>query len=413
MKRLLKIKKVYFGLFLVFVSALFAYRFYQANSVYPVGDQTGFIVHAQQINFNYLYFAIFRYMTWSSRLLIESATMYFSLHELIFIFSAFLATLFLLICSRKLCPNFPLLPGVLLFLFFPRTLFVSAGAIPTYTNYIFPASLLIFSLYYRTSKYILVKVLSMIFFVFSIMQEQLAVYSFLWLLFECVRDLKNKSLKKFDIVYLSFSILAILSVKLSPGNSIRIMQETQNWFPNFKSLNIIQKISLGILETGENLLTISKPYLFILFFLVLILIISLLTKRVLSFILSIFVILLLIASKLKFNLSLYKIFLISKNANKTGVFVNNIENYSAVFIYLLIFIFILLSLYFVVDKEKRIWYVYLLTIGMVGRMLVSFSPTIYASGARTHLPVMISLFIISCSLLSDIIPLLTRKRCVV
>lgn len=94
MKRLLKIKKVYFGLFLVFVSALFAYRFYQANSVYPVGDQTGFSVHAQQINFNYLYFAIFRYMTWSSRLLIESATMYFSLHELIFIFSAFLATLF-------------------------------------------------------------------------------------------------------------------------------------------------------------------------------------------------------------------------------------------------------------------------------------------------------------------------------
>lgn len=413
MEKLLKFKKVYFGLFVVIVSALFAYRFYQANSIYPVGDQMGFIVHAQQIDFNYLYFAIFRYTTWSSRLLIESATMYFSLHELIFLFSASIATLILLTCSKKLCPNLPILPGLLLFIFFPRTLFVSAGPIPTYTNYIFPASLLIFSLYYRASKYMLIKILSMIFFVFSIMQEQLAIYSFLWLLFECVRNFKNRSLKKFDIVYLTFSICAILSVKLSPGNSIRMIQETQNWFPNFNRLNLIQKISLGILESGENLLTISKTYLFIPFFLVLILIFSLLTKRVLSFILSAFVILLMIVSKFKFKLSLYKIFLISKNVKKTGLFVNNIENYSAVFIYLLVFILILLSLFFVIDKEKRVWYVYLLTIGMVGRMLVSFSPTIYASGPRTHLPVMISLFIISCGLISDLILLFNRKRCVV
>lgn len=413
MEKLLKFKKVYFGLFVVIVSALFAYRFYQANSIYPVGDQMGFIVHAQQIDFNYLYFAIFRYTTWSSRLLIESATMYFSLHELIFLFSASIATLILLTCSKKLCPNLPILPGILLFIFFPRTLFVSAGPIPTYTNYIFPASLLIFSLYYRASKYMLIKILSMIFFVFSIMQEQLAVYSFLWLLFECVRNFKNRSLKKFDIVYLTFSICAILSVKLSPGNSIRMIQETQNWFPNFNRLNLIQKISLGILESGENLLTISKTYLFIPFFLVLILIFSLLTKRVLSFILSAFVILLMIVSKFKFKLSLYKIFLISKNVKKTGLFVNNIENYSAVFIYLVVFISILLSLYCVIDKEKRVWYVYLLTIGMVGRMLVSFSPTIYDSGPRTHLPVMISLFIISCGLISDLILLFNRKRCVV
>lgn len=409
MTKQFQIKKIYFSLFVVIISALFSFGFYFANRIYPVGDQTRFIIDAKQMNYNYLYFAIFRYMTWSSRLLIETVTMYFSLHEKIFLFSAFLATLFLLICSRKLCPNLPVLPGILIFVFFPIPIFVSAGAIPTYTNYIFPASLLIFSLFYKNSKKLIVKLLCLIFFVFSIMQEQLAVYSFLWILFECFSNVKSKYLKKIDIIYLILSFSAILSVKLSPGNSIRMIQETQNWFPNFNRLNMFQKISLGTLETGRNLLNISKSSLFIFIFLILLLISALLARKVLSSILSAFVIALLIASKLKIHFSLYKVFLISQEAKRIGNFVNSIENYSAILIYLIIFTCIFIALYFAVNKEKRVWYVYLLTSGMVGRMLLSFSPTIYASGARTYLPVMISLFIISCGLINENIILYQRK----
>lgn len=409
MTKQFQIKKIYFSLFVVTISVLFSFGFYYANKIYPVGDQTRFIIDAKQMNYNYLYFAIFRYMTWSSRLLIETATMYFSLHEIIFLFSAFLATLFLMICSRKLCPNLPVLPGILIFVFFPIPIFVSAGAIPTYTNYIFPASLLIFSLFYKNSKKLIVKLLCLIFFVFSIMQEQLAVYSFLWILFECISNVKSKSFKKADIIYLILSIFAIISVKLSPGNSIRMIQETKNWFPNFSKLNILQKISLGTLETGKNLLTLSKSFLFFFIFLILILITALLAKRVLSSILSIFVLVLLIASKFKFHYSLYKAFLISQRAYRIGNFDNSIENFSTILIYLTIFFCIFIALYFAANKETRAWYVYLLTIGMVGRMLVSFSPTIYASGARTYLPVMISLFIISCGLINENIILYQRK----
>ncbi len=109
----------------------------------PVGDQTAFLEYAK-FHYNYLFFlGIDRYFNWSSRLLIESATLLFSVHEKAVIAAAFLATLLLVYALRKLTPSLPWLPALLIFIFLPATEFLSAGSIPTYVNYIFPASFLV------------------------------------------------------------------------------------------------------------------------------------------------------------------------------------------------------------------------------------------------------------------------------
>ena len=80
-----------------------------------MGDQTAFLNYAREFHYNYLEFGINRYLTWSSRLLIESATLFFSVHDKLFILASIIASFFLLLPSKKLSPN---LPWTLHFYFF-------------------------------------------------------------------------------------------------------------------------------------------------------------------------------------------------------------------------------------------------------------------------------------------------------
>ena len=91
---------------------------------------------------------------------------------------------------------------------------------------------------------------------------------------------------------------------------------------------------------------------------------------------------------------------ISKVARESGTFSFNITYMSAVAFYGLLLLMILYALWLVVsDCKEKIWRTYLFVIGFIGRMVISLSPTLYASSTRTFLPLMISLFIITCRLL--------------
>lgn len=254
----MKNKKI--NIVLCLSSFIYAIQFYINNKITPVGDQTAFLDYAKEFHYNYLFFGIDRYFTWSSRLLIESATLLFSVHEKLFIAAAFLATLLLVYALRKLTPSLPWLPALLIFIFLPATEFLSAGSIPTYVNYIFPASLLLFALFFRESKNIWIKMASFLCFLVAIMQEQLAIYAFLWLLFETALAKKDKKTLLGNLCYLALSALGILSAKLSPGNALRFEKNIVSWFPNFPNLNIFQKLGLGFLETGDNLLSTSFAF---------------------------------------------------------------------------------------------------------------------------------------------------------
>lgn len=65
------------SLILFLSSFIYVIQFYINNKIAPVGDQIAFLKYAKEFKFNYLLFGLDRYFTWSSRLLIESATLFF------------------------------------------------------------------------------------------------------------------------------------------------------------------------------------------------------------------------------------------------------------------------------------------------------------------------------------------------
>ena len=392
----MKNKKI--NIVLCLSSFIYAIQFYINNKITPVGDQTAFLEYAKEFHYNYLFFGIDRYFTWSSRLLIESATLLFSVHEKLFIAAAFLATLLLVYALRKLTPPLPWLPALLIFIFLPATEFLSAGSIPTYVNYIFPASLLLFALFFRESKNIWINMASFLCFLIAIMQEQLAVYAFLWLLFEAVLAKKDKKPLQGNLCYLALSGVGILSAKLSPGNALRLEKNIVSWFPNFPNLDIFQKLGLGFLETGDNLL--STSFAFVMIFLLVLFVYALHKKNVTAIALSGFIVFNIFSQKMGWNTIFGTLTGISKVARESGTFSFNITYLSAVAFYDLLLLMILYALWLVVsDFKEKLWLTYLFVIGFIGRMVISLSPTLYASSTRTFLPLMISLFIITCRLL--------------
>ena len=257
---------------------------------------------------------------------------------------------------------------------------------------------MLFALFFRESKNIWINIASLLCFLVAIMQEQLAVYAFLWLLFETVLAKKDKKPLLGNLCYLALSALGILSAKLSPGNALRLEKNIVSWFPNFPNLNIFQKLGLGFLETGDNLL--STSFAFVMVFLLVLFVYALHKKNVTALALSGFVILNIFSQKMGWNTIFGTLTGISKVARESGTFSFNITYMSAVAFYGLLLLMILYALWLVVsDCKEKIWLTYLFVIGFIGRMVISLSPTLYASSTRTFLPLMISLFIITCRLL--------------
>ena len=352
--RKMKSNRKYY-IYILVMAVLYGLQYYINNKITPVGDQTAFLKYAKEFHHQYFTFGLHRYFTWSSRLLIESATLLFSVHEKIFLVVTVIASYFLLIPSKKLIPSLPLLPALIIFFSLPASEFLSAGSIPTYTNYIFPASFLFFSLYYRYS-------------------DNLAVR------------------------FLSF--MGILSAKISPGNAVRFTKEVATWFPNYTRLNIFQKLSLGILETADGLLSVSFSFVFLL--LIILIVLSVYKKNFLSLSFSVFIFLSILSQKLEWRNPLFTLSGLSKIVRESGTFKVNIANFGVLIYNILLFFMLTYIIWSVTNSTNKLWLSYLFVIGILARLIISFSPTLYASGTRTYLPVMISIFVITCELLNEV-----------
>ena len=94
--------------------------------------------------YGFFEFAIYRYKTWSSRLLIESTTMFMSNHYLFFDLTMLISLVIFFYCFNGIFLNkekywkLQFVSPVIFLLSFPSLFFTSAGLIATVTNYLFP-----------------------------------------------------------------------------------------------------------------------------------------------------------------------------------------------------------------------------------------------------------------------------------
>lgn len=400
-------KKYSLWLYYIFISFLFT-----LESVVYIGDPGDQFEFAKMANkFSFFGFAIFRYKTWSSRLLIESITMFLSAHYLIFKFCLFAGMIIFFYVLNELLINnakdyrIKYITPILFLISFPSVFFTSAGLIATMTNYLFPMISFVVGCYLlkHSSKWFVVS--SVPFLIFSCMQEQFTVFAFLLAIYILFKNfIINKEGMSLNVIPLVVcSILGLLSAVLAPGSKIRVILETKTWYPGFDKLSIFTKVAKGFLETNRVLFLSTE--LSVIFLILLLFVFVSLTKKLwtVTFISS-GLLYILLTNKLGVSsmLSALSRLIEIQNSRNNMIYFNWFENlFPLVFYTSILAILAYITFKSFSDYAKGMDALVILAIGYISRMTVSLSPTLYASQLRTFTPLVFSLLILSILLIKE------------
>ncbi|MDB8632822.1 hypothetical protein PNV04_02325, partial [Streptococcus mutans] len=251
----------YFIVSIIFTLELVVY-------INDAGDQTIFAHELSKHGF--FEYAIYRYQTWSSRLLIESVTMFMSGHHYIIFDISLLGLTFLFLYALKqiilpekgyLYVKYSL--PIVFIVIFPGVLFTSAGLIPTVTNYLFPMFALVIGGCLLNQKNNFSVLLAFIAISFAFMQEQFTVLGFLIIGYLLIAEfVKNQKINMRYLGAFGVSLLGLISAFFSPGSDSRLSQEIATWYPGFNKLSLITKILKGYLETNRIIFVTAELNIF-------------------------------------------------------------------------------------------------------------------------------------------------------
>ncbi len=201
-------------------------------------------------------------------------------------------------------------------------------------------------------------------------------------------------------------ILSLCFILFSPGNMRRTMVETEKYFPIFDQLTVFEKLSMGFLVTLRYYVGNDggRPIFLILCATLLLCMIARKIKGIFQWAVAIFP--LLSIALLAFMKILFRAGLWQKGARVLEVIWNNNSIAAAsifkeeyirlqILYYMVVLLCILMTIYWIHGRTREtLLELTLLLGGLLSRILMGFSPTIYASGDRTALFASIALLII-------------------
>lgn len=212
---------------------------------------------------------------------------------------------------------------------------------------------------------------------------------------------EKKKLHWFYFVQLGLILLSIVFILTTPGNSVRIVAETERFFPEFAALSFLEKLWTGFLETGQYYLAAGPEQESLVF--------GLLTGVLFRQTVLLhwgrgkkWYVYAAALCPLAFYWGLGHLgsFLLdsgilTRGRNGVGVLVQNkyipeLSYFSAGLVamqtlcYLLVICCVLLTIWFLYGKSREAaLQSVILAAGFLSKMIVGFSPTVYASGDRT------------------------------
>lgn len=410
----MKMKKFILPLYYAFISFLFTLE--SIIYINDAGDQTSFAHMAQKYGF--FEFAIYRYKTWSSRLLIESVTMFMSNHYLLFDVTVLISVAIFFYCFNGIFlreekyRKLQFVSPVIFLLSFPSLFFTSAGLIATVTNYLFPMISFVIAWYCIIQEKHWYTILSLPFLVFACMQEQFTVYAFILFVFALISSyLESKRINKNYFIATCVSLLGLVSGLLCPGSANRLTTETKIWYPGFETISFPVKIIKGYLETNRVLFVTSELNIVYLL-LVLIIVVSIMKKQYFATFVSGTVIYTVITQRLGMNSLLTAVQRTIDNQNKSEIpnYFSLKENLYPIVLYTLILCIVAVVVFMIFKEWKGgLTALVVLAAGYASRMTVSLSPTIYASGLRTYTPLIFSFVIVILLLSKEISGIVIEK----
>lgn len=229
-------------------------------------DDQVFASIASTDGFNIFQYSVSRYLTWSSRTLLEVLLMW----------SVSVPPIFWKICDTLIIIAVGVFLSKLLFrdeyrmqgnlviaallLLVPYQMMSSAGWIATTVNYIWPLAFGLISLYplrkladgqkIRGYEYVLYSVCLL----FGANQEQMcAILTAIYGFFTIYMFVKKK-IHIYVFIQFVLCILSLVYILLAPGNDVRTVQETATWYPEHGTFSLMQKMMLGVVAAGKDII---------------------------------------------------------------------------------------------------------------------------------------------------------------
>lgn len=372
------------------------------------------------------------YFGWSSRIIIMPITAFFASHNfgLFSIVDSFFYFLFpfmiskLFVTENKLENNWII---VLLLAGVPFiTMLSTAGWVVTTIHYLWPLIIGLVALYplkkvyyketIRWYEYIIYIIATIFASNMEIMAAIIMTFYIIFSIFFIIKKTPHGFII-YQTLYLFGNMIFILTC---PGNTVRDLAEAAARFPEYFSLNLIEKMALSATSTlisiDQNFITLIVLGMAFIFswnkfktkILRIICLIPLIFCLVINFIRLVFI-----------GQKLIKIF--SERGGKTFVYpidywkLVNVEPGMVHYIILVAmaaFAFSLILMTFVLFRDSKLKWIAILVMGagIMSRVVIGFSPTVYASGARTFLFVYAALVIYGLLLYMAFKPTLTEKK---
>lgn len=376
----------------------------------------------QVTNHSVLSFAISRYSWWSSRVIIEFilCTILKTSKYLWILLEAAMVTLAgysisrIFVKDNKKENNVMLLFMILLY---PLDVMNGAGWAATTTNYMWPLATCLFALVpikkiwnnekIRFFEYPLYSLA----LVYAGNQEQsCAILLGTYILFSIFMIIKNKKLHSYMIVQNILIIASLIFILTCPGNYARNEQEIVENFKDFEMLTILDKIGLGLTSTNALLVGEGNVIFLMLTGLItiyifsnykeklyrIIAVIPFLSVVLLSFVPSI------TGTVFSFLVSFKKYF-VMEGVMLTAANSNNLFYILPVAFSFINLMCIILSIMIIFKNLKNNIALLVFLVGVASRLIMGFSPTIFASAHRTMIFLEFSMIIVSILIWQELI----------
>jgi len=363
------------------------------------GDDVDF----SKVDNNLVDYLVDRYFTWSSRIIIELCVVFLSkINFLIWgIFNTIIYTLVgvmlskLLVKSNNREMNY-FIAGMMLI--YPFYHLATAGWVTTCTFYLYPLFCLIYCFLIIKKIFEGKRILwyEYLFYAATLLyassMEQVAVIMAMLFAFLLVYNYRH-------IVGISLivNIAQIINAVICPGNNLRVLEETHN-LPIFAEFTLFDKLNIDFCSTMINFLT-SFDAVFLMFISLLFLTIMFKYRNYKPRFIAII------------PLLIWIILMPIRALSKIG-YIKSIPS-ETLWLSLALLIIFLLILYSVIrafDKSEIRAVLFILATGFISRMLMGFSPTVYASSYRTFIYMYFSLIICLIILVNKQLPQLREKR---
>lgn len=309
---------------------------------------------------------IHMFWTWSSRIFINPLMFIFTNIVPKWIFSLITALLIINIINwlDNKHNNKALIIIILAMALFPFVELSTAGYVATTVTYLWPISLLCLGLTCLNHHQITWKILAGFCFLLALNNEQLCLLTTIYLAYYLI--LHHNKIKQLMTLLIPWLINFCLFF-FAPGNQARKISETKRWLPAFSHYNIIDKLDLGAITTIQH-------YLFSLSPLIIVTSIVLLTinhqKHPIIAWLPIATITLTSLIAALATVPLQFVATINPTIDKTVIIT-----------YLLGLVWLTSSMILINNRDLNM----LLIAGLMSRIALGFSPTIYASSTRTFI----------------------------